>query len=136
MQFYHETEFKTFNVPQFEGLSIETVLEFASDKPDVLMYLPDERDYGKLPRRWLCGVVFTKVGEPFRNWVQEKIKARNDYVASKRNLMIDLDPRIAAAFNQSINISSKLALVSAFVTAALISTSVTTQRPRAVECIS
>ena len=42
--------------------------------------------------------------------VKEAIKRRNDLVAENRNLIIELDPEIAAAFNQSVNISSKLGL--------------------------
>ena len=40
--------------------------------------------------------------------VKEAIRSRNDLVAENRNLLIDLDPAIANAFNTSINISSKL----------------------------
>ena len=39
--------------------------------------------------------------------IKEAIKARNDLVAENRNLIIELDPEIANAFNQSVNISSK-----------------------------
>ena len=35
------------------------------------------------------------------------MKDRNDQLAEKRDLMIDLDPEIAAAFGNSANISSK-----------------------------
>ena len=53
-------------------------------------------------------VIYTIVGEPFRVWVSELIKGRNDHVAEKNDLMIELDPEIAAAFSSSLNISSKL----------------------------
>ena len=42
--------------------------------------------------------------------VKEAIKRRNDLVAENRNLIIELDPEIAAAFKESINISSKLGM--------------------------
>ena len=35
------------------------------------------------------------------------MKDRNDQLAEKRDLMIELDPEIAAAFGNSANISSK-----------------------------
>ena len=38
------------------------------------------------------------------------IKKRNDELAENRNLIIELDPQIAAAFKTSLNISSKLPL--------------------------
>ena len=40
----------------------------------------------------------TILGEPMRLMVKEAIKARNDLVAENRNLLIHLDPTIAAAF--------------------------------------
>ena len=40
--------------------------------------------------------------------VQEAVKRRNELVAVNRNLIIELDPEIANAFKDSLNISSKL----------------------------
>jgi hypothetical protein len=42
--------------------------------------------------------------------VNQCIKERNEKVAENRNLIIELDPEIAAAFAKSINISSKLVI--------------------------
>ena len=52
-------------------------------------------------------MIYSLVGDPFREWVSKTIKKRNDTVASKNDLMIELDPAIAKAFQRSINISSK-----------------------------
>ena len=53
-------------------------------------------------------MLFTVVGKPISELVKKSIKERNDTVAENRNLIIELDPEIAAAFAKSINISSKL----------------------------
>lgn len=53
-------------------------------------------------------MLFTVVGKPISDLVKKSIKERNDTVAENRNLIIELDPEIAAAFAKSINISSKL----------------------------
>lgn len=37
--------------PQYETLSIEKILEFASQYADVLQHLPEERDQHMLPRQ-------------------------------------------------------------------------------------
>ena len=34
----------------------------------------------------------------FNNWVQEKVKERNETLAKKQDLMIEMDPEIAQAF--------------------------------------
>ena len=70
-------------------------------------YLPDEKDIHRLPRQWLVNLVYTLVGDSFGSWVTQHIKTRNDKLAEKQDLLIDLDPAIAAAFGSSLNISSK-----------------------------
>jgi hypothetical protein len=93
--------------PQYESLSIERILEKAGDWPDVWQYLPDERDMHRLPRQWLINVIYTVVGKPFQDWVDERIEQRNSKVAEDDNKMIEVDPAIAAAFNASNYISGK-----------------------------
>ena len=47
------------------------------------------------------------MGDEFATFVKENIKARNDHIAEKQDLIIELDPVIAAAFGNSLNISSR-----------------------------
>ena len=47
------------------------------------------------------------MGDEFREWVAGKIRERNDKLAEKHDLMIDMDPAIARAFQNSSMISSK-----------------------------
>ena len=61
----------------------------------------------KLPRQWIINLIYSIVGDEFRTWVSQQVKDRNEQVAEKRDLMIELDPEIAAAFGSSVNISSK-----------------------------
>ena len=65
----------------------------------------------KLPRQWIINVIYSVIGEPFRQWVSEAIKKRNAELADKRDLMIELDPEIAKAFRSSVNISSKYTIL-------------------------
>jgi hypothetical protein len=94
-------------VPLYKGLSIENIMEVGLKHELVSQYLPDERDMHRLPRQFIVNIIFTIVQDPFKLWVKERIKARNDTVAENRSLIIDLDPEIAAAFRNSVNISSK-----------------------------
>ena len=61
-------------------------------------YLPDERDMHRLPRYFIMNIIYTIVGQPIKEFVSKGVKERNDQVAENRNLIIDLDPEIAAAF--------------------------------------
>ena len=52
-------------------------------------------------------MIYSIVGDDLRQWVSEQVKSRNEKLAEKQELMIELDPDIAAAFGNSLNISSK-----------------------------
>ena len=91
----------------YNTLTVDSILSYGSQVKQVKQYLPDERDVPKLPRQWLINVIYSLAGDDFRAWVSQQVKDRNDRVAEKRDLMIELDPDIAAAFGDSANISSK-----------------------------
>ena len=91
----------------YKGLTIADILEKGKECSELANYLPEERDLDRLPKQWLSDITFTVMKEPFKNWVSERVKIRNDTIAENRNLIIDLDPAVAEAFKNSINISSK-----------------------------
>ena len=92
--------------PHYENLSIERILEQARKNPVINDYLPEDRDMHKVPRQWLLNVAFTLLGEPFRGWIKDEIEHRNEEIAKKQKLLIELDPDVARAFHASVNISS------------------------------
>ena len=98
---------KIFFVPQYEGLSIETILGLRVWHPEVNAYLPDDRDIHKLPRQWLANVFYTIIGEPFQIWVDKMVDNRNTKVAKAGNMMIEMDAEVYEAFKNSTQISSK-----------------------------
>ena len=79
----------------------------AKKNPRINDYLPEDRDLPRLPRQWLLNVSYTVLGEPFKGWVQNEIELRNEELATKQKLYIEMDPEIAKAFHSSFNISSK-----------------------------
>ena len=56
-------------------------------------------------------MIYSIVGDDLREWVSQQVKSRNEKLAEKQELMIELDPEIAAAFGSSLNISSKYLVV-------------------------
>ena len=52
-------------------------------------------------------MIYSIVGDNLREWVSQQVKSRNEKLAEKQDLMIELDPEIAPAFGSSLNISSK-----------------------------
>lgn len=70
---------KQINVPYFEGLKIESFLEYAADKPDVMAALPQlERERLALPRAYIANLIYTIAGEPFKKWVDNIVKRRHE----------------------------------------------------------
>jgi hypothetical protein len=71
-------EVKHINVPQFEGLSVEEMLKFAAAYPEVVRTLPaEEREVAKLHRAYVANVIYTLVGQPFQQWIDAIMEARN-----------------------------------------------------------
>ena len=50
---------KVAAVPQIEGLTVQDFLEYAKNKPAMLKYLPDARDWVHIDKKWLCDVMYT-----------------------------------------------------------------------------
>ena len=49
----------------------------------------------KLHRKYITDVCYTIVGEPFKTWALTMQDIRNKRVMEKRNLYVDMDPKIA-----------------------------------------
>ena len=60
----------------------------------------------KVPRQWIVNVCYTVIGKKFADWVGESINARNQHVAEKQDLLLEMDPEILQAFKNSKNIST------------------------------
>ena len=90
---------KHMHVPQYDHLTIEQFLIFAKDYPFATMCLPDRKaDLEKLPRQYVINIIYTKVGEKFKKWVDERIDARHEKVKDDGNKYIELDPEIAKVY--------------------------------------
>ena len=55
------------------------MLHNAKKHPGFLHYLPaEEKEIEKLPRAYLANLIYTIVGEKFKEWVKQKIQDRTD----------------------------------------------------------
>ena len=99
---------KTINVPFFEGLSIERMLEWADSRPEnVMQALPIvKRERDKLPRAYIANVIFTITGAPFVKWIEKQVNERNAKIQREAD-MIEMDSQIAAIYQASTAISGK-----------------------------
>lgn len=96
------------SVPQYEGLNIESFLSFGKDFQLVKNALPDsEKEVGKMPRQYIANIIHTIVGQPFAEWVVQRVNARHTKMTESRDMNIQLDPEVAAAYQRSMAVSGK-----------------------------
>ena len=98
---------KFISIPNYTGLKIEKMVDFARNYPAAMQALPIEVEIKQLHRQYLANVIYTKVGEPFQEWVDQHIEYRNKKVAVEKNQMVKMDPAVAKAFKDSTTITSK-----------------------------
>ena len=103
----HNADVQTVHVPMYRNLSLEKIFEFVAGKPKIESYLPDHPDIQKVPKQWIVNVCAAVIGEPFRQWVREQKEERNAHMAEKKEVMIAMDPDMAAKFQASTHVSRK-----------------------------
>jgi len=93
-------------VPHYENLSLDKIRAFCSGHHnDIDNYLPDKKELFKVSRKFICNVCATVLKNIFTDWVKDQIEERNE---EKKDMNIELDPDIAAAFNASTSVSRRL----------------------------
>ena len=86
-------------VPQFEHLTVEKMLIFASGFPDVMIALPAvEHERLKLHRQYIINVIYTLVPEPFHSWVDQIMDTRTSEIKQDKDMLIEMDPAVLEAF--------------------------------------
>jgi hypothetical protein len=96
------------HVPQFTGLSVENMLEYAKKYPKVFKALPAEQaEIESLHRGYVANVIYTVVGDNFQEWIEKKLKERTKKLCTERDMNITMDPEIYKIFKNSTSISGK-----------------------------
>lgn len=63
-------------VPQIEGLTVEDFLKHARNKPALLRFLPDEKDWNHLDKKWVCDVLYTNDTEAIQAMITKAMQER------------------------------------------------------------
>ena len=84
---------------------MELILDFGMSYREVVDALPIVRETRKMPRAYVCNVIYTLVGAPFKDWVLKSCRERNERLQNAHDTTIVLDPRIAAAYEASTFVS-------------------------------
>lgn len=99
-------QLRPINVPYYKGLTIEAILQWGSQFPQVVDALPVPKECLKLERSFICNLIHTIVGPPFAKWVDDKVNERNQRVAIEGNQIINMDPIMAKIFKESTQVST------------------------------
>ena len=54
----------------------------------------------------MINVIYTKVGDPFNKWVDERVGDRHEKVKEKEDMFVELDPELAKVFKESKAVST------------------------------
>ena len=60
-----------------------------------------------MPVQWIVNVCYTVIGRDFSDFVRGAIEARNEHVANKQHLHVEVDPEILAVINASSAVSTQ-----------------------------
>ena len=53
-------------------------------------------------------MIYSLVGQPFKDWVNTKINERNAKIEQEQDMIVHMDPEIAALLQKSTSVSGKL----------------------------
>ena len=88
------TDVQHCTLPQFEGLFLPDLLDYARafNHGEILRALPSiDREIHKLPREYVANIIQTLAKGDFSTWVRRRIQARNEKLASDREMGIKMD---------------------------------------------
>ena len=95
-------------IPQYEGLALKHIMSHLDNGcQHVYDFLPSQLELCKLPKEWICNVVYTVIGTPFHTWVKGVVQERNKAVSKKKGDTISMDPAVAEAYYASTKVSRK-----------------------------
>ena len=94
-------------MPNYETLTMNDFKEWLEQDQEVAAHFPEGKEYWRLPRSYTINLIYSVKGDAFAEWVEERIKARDQKHIEKQDLAIQLAPEIAAAFAKATHSSRK-----------------------------
>ena len=88
-------------VPHYENLELRQIIDFALQHPEVMEFFPLTKELTKMSRKYICDVIYSVVGDEFKEWINARVEHRHRKMAEKKDLMLSLDPEIARCYEAS-----------------------------------
>ena len=58
----------------------------------MLKYLPDEKDWNHLDKKWICDVLFTNDQVPIQTMITQAMQDRRKKLEQSQNQLVDMRP--------------------------------------------
>ena len=88
---------------------MEDFLKYARKKPALMRYLPDEKDWNHLDKKWVCDVLYTKDQEGIQSMINSAIAARRKKLEKSQDLMVEMRPEFLHALQRCASFGSNTA---------------------------
>ena len=98
--------FKAIKVPQYKGLTVRDILNFANRNIYIERFLPEFDCFKDPNREWLCNIINTMIPDKFQKYIESKIEERKQQLINSQNLGISVQPEFIKLFKQSKSIST------------------------------
>jgi hypothetical protein len=82
-KFVQSDRMRHLAIPQYETLKVVEMIKFADEHSECKFYLPIPKEIFKIPKQWFCNIIYSIIGQPFKDWVKEKIVERNSKIIDK-----------------------------------------------------
>ena len=100
------SEVKVIKVPHLQGLRVKDILNWARERVEIDRYIPDY-DYQKEPNReWFLNLVNTLLEDDFKDFINDKWRAREQKVIKSKNLGVTVQNEFIEIFKNSKSIST------------------------------
>lgn len=73
----------------------------------MLTFLPDEKDWHHLDKKWVCDMIYTLDPEGTQQKITKAMKARKAKLEQSQDLLVEMKPEFAEAIKNCTNFSSK-----------------------------
>lgn len=86
---------------------MEDILDYSKKSGLGQKYLPEEKDWNHVDRKWLCDVMYTSDDNRFQVFIDKALFNRKEKLEKSQNLLVEMRPEFVEALEHCMSFSSK-----------------------------
>ena len=103
-RFITRSQVKQAYAPHIEGLTLQEIIVFIKQFPEILEYLPEEEEMPRAGRDFICNVAYTLKPDEFTSFVRSKEQSRRAKLDSQQRNTVSLASADYAIDSNSPNV--------------------------------